>query len=262
MTATLHTLPRLRPIALTVWARNLRVWRRLLGPSLVLNFGEPTLYLVALGLGLGVFIGEMEGTSYIAFLASGIIASSAMNTASFEGMYSVYTRMVPQRTYDALLITPLDVDDIVAGEMLWCATKSLISGTAILIVAAALGITNGWQALWVIPILILVGLCFAGPALIMATLSPGYNFFEYYFTLVLTPLLLLSGVFYPAETLPDAIGVAVQFLPLSHAVDLIRPLVLGQALTTPLLHVAILALYATVAYYLSVIFARRRLMLR
>ena len=100
-------LPRIRPGALYVWRRNILVWRKLLIPAMLMNFGEPLLYLLGLGYGLGHFVGDMAGMPYLAFLASGIIASSAMTTASFEGMYSVFTRMVPQKTYEAILATPL-----------------------------------------------------------------------------------------------------------------------------------------------------------
>jgi lipooligosaccharide transport system permease protein len=253
-------LPRIRRGALAVWRRNVLVWRKLIGPAMVMNFGEPTLYLLGLGFGLGAFIGEMSGMSYLAFLASGIIASSAMTTATFEGMYSVYTRMVPQRTYEALLATPLEVDDILAGEMLWCATKSVISGVAILAVAAMLGVVAGWQALWVIPAVFLIGLCFAGPALIMSAFSSSYDFFNYYFVLVITPMFIVSGVFYPISTLPEIVQGFVQLLPLTHAVALARPLMAGQELTQPLLHVTVLAGYAVVSYYVAVVLVRRRLL--
>ena len=115
----LWRLPRVRPRALAVWRRNILVWRKLLVPAILMNFGEPVLYLLGLGFGLGRFVGDMAGMPYLTFLASGIIASSAMTTASFEGMYSVFTRMVPQKTYEAILATPLEVDDILAGEMLY-----------------------------------------------------------------------------------------------------------------------------------------------
>jgi len=110
-----------------------------MGASVLLHFGEPLIYLLGLGYGLGRFVGEMAGMPYFTFLASGFIAWSAMNVASMESMWSVYTRMVPQQTYEAILATPTEVDDIVIGELLWCATKSLFSGTAILVVAALLG---------------------------------------------------------------------------------------------------------------------------
>lgn len=253
-------LPRIRSNALPVWRRNLRVWRRLIGPAVVMNFGEPALYLLGLGYGLGFFIGEMQDMPYLMFLASGIIASSAMTTASFEGMYSVFTRMVPQRTYDAFMATPLDIDDIIAGEMLWCGTKSAFSGIAILTVAAAIGVVSGWQALWVIPVVFLTGLCFAGPAIIMSAIASTYDFFNYYFVLVLTPMLLVSGVFYPIDSLPPLMQSLVQWLPLPHAVALTRPLMAGLPMEAPLFHLAVLATYAAVSYYIAVVMVRRRLM--
>ena len=254
-----RSLPRLRRGAIAVWRRNVLVWRRLIGPAMLMNFGEPALYLLGLGYGLGFFIGEMADMPYLMFLASGIIASSAMTTASFEGMYSVYTRMVTQRTYEAILATPLEVDDVIAGEMLWCGTKSLISGIAILAVAAAIGVVEGWQALWVLPIVFLTGLCFAGPAIMMSAMASNYDFFNYYFVLALTPMLLISGVFYPVETLPEVMQSVIQILPLPHAVALTRPLMAGLPLDAPLLHLSVLAGYAVASYYLAVVLVRRRL---
>ena len=253
------SLPRIRRGALAVWRRNVLVWRRLIAPAMVMNFGEPALYLLGLGYGLGFFIGEIADMPYLMFLASGIIASSAMTTASFEGMYSVFTRMVPQRTYEAILATPLEVDDVVAGEMLWCGTKSVISGLAILAVAAAIGVVAGWQALWVIPVVFLTGLCFAGPAIMMSAVAGNYDFFNYYFVLAVTPMYLVSGVFYPVETLPEAMQTFVQILPLTHAVALTRPLMAGLPLDAPMLHVGVLALWGLVSYYLAVVLVRRRL---
>lgn len=225
-----------------------------------MNFGEPAIYLIGLGYGLGSFVGNMEGISYLGFLASGIVASSAMTTASFEGMYSVFTRLVPQRTYEALLATPLEVDDIVAGEMLWCATKSMISGTAILMVAALLGVVESWQALWIIPITFTIGLCFAGPALVMSALSPGYDFFNYYFVLIITPMFIICGVFYPLSTLPEGLQSFVSVLPLTHSVQLTRPLLIGQTLDSLWLNLTVLLSYAAVSYYLAVVLIRNRLL--
>lgn len=253
------TLPRLNTRSLSVWRRNALVWRKLIGPSLMVNFGEPLLILLGLGYGLGLFIGKMAGMDYLTFLASGIVASSAMNTATFEGLYSVYTRMVPQHTYDAMLATPMEVDDILAGEMLWCATKSLINGIAILSVAAMLGAVGGWHAILALPVVFIIGLCFAGPAMVISALSPGYDFFSYYFTLAITPMFILCGVFYPVSALPAPLQSLVQLLPLTHAVALVRPLVAGQPLSDAALHLAVLLAYAAIGYYVAVVLARRRL---
>ncbi|MGD8939603.1 MAG: ABC transporter permease [Gammaproteobacteria bacterium] len=253
-------LPWARRGAIAIWQRNLLVWRKLIGPAMLMNFGEPTLYLLGLGYGLGFFIGEMANMPYLTFLASGILASSAMTTASFEGMYSVYTRMVTQNTYEAIMATPLEIDDILAGEMLWCATKSVISAVSILIVAALLGVVESWNALWIIPVVFLTGLCFAGPAIMMAALASNYDFFNYYFVLAVTPMFMVCGVFYPISTLPDILHTAVQFLPLTHAVALTRPLVSGQALSDVPLHLLVLLIYAVVAFYFAVVLVRRRLL--
>ena len=244
---------------LAVWNRNFLVWRKLMGPSLLFNFGEPVLYLLGLGFGLGRFIGSMDGMPYLTFLATGLLASSAMNTASFEGLYSVYTRMVPQQTYDGMLATPLCVDDIVAGEMLWCATKGIISSSAILVVANIMGALHGWQSLLCLPAFFLTGLCFAGPALFMCAISRSYDFFAYYVTLVMTPMFIFCGVFYPSTGLPQAVQPLVQALPLTHAVAIIRPLASGHAVGNVLLHLSVLSAYAAAGFYLAVVLVRRRL---
>jgi lipooligosaccharide transport system permease protein len=253
------SMPRPAWTALAVWRRNFLVWRKLFGPSLLFNFGEPLLYLLGLGYGLGRFVGEVEGMAYITFLATGLLASSSMNTSTFEGLYSVYTRMVPQQTYDGMLATPVDVDDIVLGEMLWCATKGLISSTAILLVALGLGALHGWQSLLCLPAFYLTGLCFAGPALVTSAVSRSYDFFAYYVTLIITPMYIFGGVFYPVTNLPAAAQSLVNLLPLTHAVALIRPLAAGRMPAEFALHVVVLSAYALIGFYLAVVLIRRRL---
>ena len=253
--------PAFRLEALAVWRRNALVWRRMMGASVLMHFGEPFLYLIGLGYGLGRFIGEMAGIPYFAFLASGFIAWSAMNVASMEAMWSVYTRMVPQQTYEAILSTPVQVDDIVIGELLWCATKSLVSGTAILAVAAVLGAVGDWTAIFALPLIFLTGFCFAAPALIMTALSKGYEFFTFYLTLVMTPMFILCGVFYPTTTLPEPMQVVVQFLPLTHAVALIRPVVVGQPIGDLWLHVSVLAMFGLIGMWIAIALVRRRLVI-
>ena len=252
-------LPKVRMSMFAVWSRNFRVWRKLILPSTLFNFGEPFIYLLGLGLGLGSFIGEMDGVPYLTFLPSGLLASSVMNTATYEGLFSVYTRMVPQQTYEGMLATPLEVDDIVAGEMLWCATKGLMSSSAILVVGFLIGALQDWQAIFCLPFFFLIGLCFAGPAIVVSSLAPSYDYFNYYVTLLLTPMFIFCGVFYPVRTLSDFIEPFIQVLPLSHAIALVRPLASGQPLHNVLLHVCVLAAFAGIGFYLAVVLVRRRL---
>jgi len=252
-------LPAIRQGALALVVRNFKVWRKLIGPAIVLNFGEPLIYLLGLGYGLGKLVGQVGGMSYLAFIASGVIASSAMNTVSFEGMYSVFTRMVPQKTYDAILATPLEIDDIILGEVVWSAIKGVLSALAILVVASLMGVVGSWQALWALPVVFLMGIAFAGPAIVMSAVAGNYDFFNYYFVLVVTPMLMLSGVFFPLDTLPPVMQSVVQFLPLTHAVELIRPLVADRPVHDVVTHLLILLAYACVGYYLAVAMVRRRL---
>ena len=117
---------------------------------------------------------------------------------------------------------------------------------------------QGWQVLWAVPAAVLIGFCFAGPALVMAAIAWNYDFFKYCFVLAVTPMFMLCGVFYPTDTLPAVLQHFFQILPLTHAVAPVRPLVTGQAMTGPLIHVGVLGLYAAVSYYLAVVLVRKR----
>src|SRR5205085_3522895 len=128
----------------------------------------------------------------------------------------------------------------------WCASKSVVSVTAILLVILGLGYGHSALALWILPLGFLVGLCFGGFGLIMTALAPGYDFFTYFFTLVLTPMLLLSGVFFPVDQMPAWLGAIADVLPLKHAIDVARPLMLGHVPADVGLHIAVLAVYAVV----------------
>lgn len=252
-------LPRPRLRFVTVWKRNLRVWRKLIMPSLFGNFGEPVLYLLAFGYGFGRLVGEIEGMSYMVFIASGIICSSAMFTASFEGMYSAYTRMAEQNTWLAMLATPLTLDDIVFAEATWAATKGLISATAILIVASLLGLVSDIRALLALPVVFLAGFTFGSLALVVTAFSRSYDFFLYYFTLAVTPMLLLSGVFFPLQEMPDWVQRLALALPLAHVVEIVRPLMTGSWPTQVLLHLAVIVGYGGAAWIAATALIHRRL---
>ncbi|MES2362123.1 MAG: ABC transporter permease [Pseudomonadota bacterium] len=247
---------------LPVFRRNLLVWRKLAIPSLVGNIAEPLITLVAFGYGLGALVGQVQlnGTTmpYILFLASGSVCMSAMNAASFEALYSAFSRMQVQRTWDGIMNAPVQLDDVVFAEMLWAAFKSLFTSIVILLVMLALNISHSPMLLLAVPLLGLVGITFACIALIFNALAKGYDFFTYYFTLFLTPTMFLSGVFFPREQLPGIMRVISDWLPLTAAVELIRPLFLGQWPADGLLNLALLLAYAVAGFWIALALTRKR----
>lgn len=243
-----------------VWRRNFLVWRKLAIPSILGNLADPLIMLFGLGYGLGAVLGDLGGTSYFAFLAGGFLASSTMYAATFESLFSAFSRMHVQKTWDAILNAPMTLEDVVAGEWAWAATKALAAGTCMLLVIAAFGYATSPLALATIPVVVLIGLAFAGLGLAINALATGYDFFSYYLTLVLTPMMMLSGVFFPAEQLPAAVQVATQVLPLYHGVALVRPLLSGELPAAALLHLGVLLVYAVAGFAAAVVLTRRRLM--
>jgi lipooligosaccharide transport system permease protein len=254
------SLPQLSLRFVHVWRRNALVWRKMALPSMLGNLADPMLYMLGFGYGLGRMLPDVFGTSYIAFLAAGTVCSSIMTSASFEAMYSGFSRMHVQRTWDAIMNAPVTLDDVLAGEAVWAASKSFLSGAAVLVVAAALGFVSSWLALWVIPVMFLAGIAFSSLGLIVTALSPSYEFFVYYFTLFITPMMLLCGVFYPADQLPQTLQHIAALLPLTHAVALVRPLMNGAIPAGILVHLAVLSLYACLGFYVALALTRRRLL--
>src|SRR6202051_3081055 len=258
--AALLRMPELSLRWLPVWRRNLLVWRKLAIASVLGNIADPLLYMLALGYGIGAFVPEIGGMKYIAFIGTGMVCQSAMFTASFEGMYSAFSRMHMQRTWEAIINAPLSLDDVVFAEWIWAASKSVMSVLAILIVIMVLGYGHSWLAVWVLPLGFIIGLAFGAFGLVMNSLAPGYDFFTYFFTLVLTPTLLLSGVFFPVEQMPAALRAAASILPLSHGIDIARPLLSGNVPDNIIFHIAVLLAYACAAYYVALVLTRRRLL--
>ena len=251
--------PRISLRFFPIWRRHFLVWRKVAVTSILGHLADPVIYMLGLGYGLGSLLPDMGGTPYMVFLAAGTVCYSTMNSASFEALYSGFARMHEQRTWEAILNTPVTLDDVVLSEVLWAASKSLMSGLAVLLVVWLLGLSHSLLSLWVIPLALLVGLCFASIGLIMTALAPSYDFFMYYFTLVITPMMLLCGVFFPVTQLPPLWQAVAAVLPLSHAVDIARPLLSGVAPLHVMLHVSVLCAYALTGFYLALVLFRRRL---
>jgi len=243
---------------IAVWRRNFLVWRKLFVASVLSNLADPLILLFGLGYGLGALLPSVAGMSYIAFFAAGTLCSATMFTASFESMFSGFSRMHGQKTWDAILYAPVTIDDVVAGEIVWAASKAWLSGATILAVAAAFGLAASPIVVMALPVAFLVGLAFAAVGLIMTVLAKNWDFFSFYMTLIMTPMTMISGVFFPAEQLPAPVLAVAQALPLYHGIELVRPLVAGSWPTSVLVHLAVLLAYAAAGYAIALYFARRR----
>lgn len=208
--------------AYRVWQRNLTVYTKRYKSSLVLNFVDPVLYLIALGFGLGAFVKEINGVPYINFLAPGLIASSSMFAATFECTYGTYIRMTYQKTFDAILVTPINIDDLVTGELLWGATKGTFYGIIIIFVLSIFRLVDSPYIILTIPLIFISGLVFAEIAVIASSVIPGIDSFNYFNTLFMTPMFLFSGIFFPLDTLPPAVAKIAFFTPLYHVVNIAR----------------------------------------
>lgn len=241
-----------------IWRRNFLVWKKLAVPSLIGNVAEPLMTLLAFGFGVGALVGTVGGVPYIQFLASGAICMSVMMAASFESLYSAFSRMHVQKTWDAILVTPTSLDDVLLGELTWAATKSLFSGVAILAVIVVLGISREWTLFIALPMLLLTGSVFSAIGLIVNARARGYDIFTYYFTLVLTPMTFLSGVYFPLSALPLPLRRLAQVLPLHAAVELVRPLFFGRFDTRGGLHLAVLMFDLLLAWWLARTLTQRR----
>jgi lipooligosaccharide transport system permease protein len=261
MNSRLYALPALSTRFIPVWRRHFLVWRKLALPSILGNLGEPLIMLFGLGYGLGAVMGDMQGTSYFAFLAAGFVASSTMYAASFEALFSAFSRMHVQKTWEAIVNAPMTLDDVLLGEWMWATTKALAAGMCMLLVVALLGYARSPLALAAIPAAVAVALAFGAMGLAINALANGYDFFSYYMTLVLTPMMMLSGVFFPVAQMPAAIQALAMALPLYHGVEMVRPFLSGVVPDGLLVHVAVLLAYAAGGFYVATVLTRRRLLL-
>ncbi|MGF6805037.1 lipooligosaccharide transport system permease protein [Paraburkholderia sp. Clong3] len=243
-----------------VWRHNYLAWKKVAFASILGNLADPMIYLFGLGFGFGIMVGRVDGASYIAFLAAGMVATSAMTSATFETIYAAFSRMHVQRMWEAILCTRLTLGDIVLGELAWAATRAFFAGLAVMVVATVLGYAAWSSILYALPAIALTGLAFASLAMILTALAPSHDYFVFYQTLVLTPMVLLSGVIFPISKLPAVFCDVARFLPLAHSVDLIRPAMLGRPVGSVAVHTGALCICTVLPFFLSVALLRRRLM--
>ena len=253
-------IPVLSRRVMKVWLRNWDVFLKTYKVNFLPPFIEPLLYLFALGFGLGVFIEDIEGVSYARFIAPALIAISIMYSSFFECTFSSYVRMYYQKTYDAIISTPLSIDEVIAGELIWGATRSFINATIMLPVIAAFGLIELPISLLIIPFSFLGGLLFASIAMCFTAISPNITTLNYPAFLFITPMFLFSGTFFPLSQLPVQVQYfAMAVLPLTHMVTIIRSLTFGTPTVYLLFNLAWIVAATILFFVLSVNLMKKRL---
>ncbi len=230
-------LPSLTYRVWLVWRRNLDVFTKTIFVNFLPALMEPILYLAAFGFGLGALFGAgghipgLGNTTYIQYIGPGLIAIAVMYGSFYECTYASFVRMYYQKTFDAIIATPVSVDEVIAGEILWGATRATINGTIVLAVVAAFGLVSSWWALLVPIVAFVGGLLFAALGMCFTSLASAIDFFNFPTFLFITPMFLLSGTFFPLSVVPNGFAlqvVALGFFPLTQIVDMSRGLMSGR----------------------------------
>ena len=248
-----------------VWRRNWKVHIRTWKVSFLPPLLEPIFYVVAFGVGFKLMIPAVQfqgkEISYVAFIAPALIAAGIMNSAFFETTYASFVRMYYQKTFDAIMSTPVSVEEVITGEIVWAVTRSLMTAAIMLGVLSLFGLIHWPMGIWVLPLAVLGGLGFASIGMIFTGIVANIDLFTLPTFLFVTPMFLFSGTFFPLETLPRWARQVAMMLPLTHLTIVTRELCLGSLTgwRTMMTSLVYLAVFACVGFWLSLIVMRRRL---
>lgn len=247
-------------LAWTVWRRNFDVFAKAWRVNLLVPAIEPVLYLLALGFGVGAYISDVDGVPYVRFIAPALVAISVMNASFFECTYGSYVRMYYQKTFDAIVATPVSIEEVIAGEILWGATRSMISASLTLFILVLFGVVALPSSLLIVPFAFAAGLLFASIGMCFTSIIPNIESINYPTFLFITPMFLFSGTFFPLDILPDALQtLALAALPLTHVVDVCRALTLTTGWDLMLLGLAWIAVVTPPVFFIALRMMRRRL---
>jgi lipooligosaccharide transport system permease protein len=247
------------PLFFRVYQRNLDVFLRLWHSEVPGFVVEPILILLSIGLGLGAYVGLVGGQTYIEFVTPGIIAGYSMFSAVFECTYASFIRMEYQKTFDAIIATPVTVEDVTAGEIFWAATRALLTSVMMLLIAFAFQLIHSPWALLIPLIAFLEGLLFASIALFYTSLVPYVYSFNYFFSLFVTPMFYFSGVFFPLSSFPQIIQNLSWIAPLTPVVNLMRAAMNGNFDISLLLSLGVIIILTCIFFSLTLLTMRRRL---
>ena len=261
----MSSLARPRSTVGRVFEHRLLSYRKTFRSQIFTSFLSPVLFLTAMGIGLGGYVSDgaaLGGVPYLVFLAPGLLAATAMQSASFEATFPIMGGLVWMRTYHAMYATPITPRDIALGNLAWIAARLTMICTIFTIVIVAFGAAQSPLIVLAIPAAILTGMAFAGPIAAFSATQKTPSKFASIFRFGITPLFLFSGTFFPISSLPDALQALAWLTPLFHGVALTRALSLGTVAEEPVamvIHVAYLVTLASVGAYLTVRNIRRRL---
>jgi len=248
---------------LWVWHRNLVVYRRIWKVNFLVPLFEPAFYILAFGLGFGSLLGEVtyggEVLTYVEFLAPALIATAVMWNAFFETTYASFVRMYYQKTFDAMLATPLSLEEIILAEIVWSGTKAAAAATIMTAVLAAFGFVALPWAVFVVPVAFLGGLAFGAIGMYFTGIIPTIDMFNLPIFLFITPMFLFSGTFFPISALPWWAKKLSLFFPLYHLVELMRFLSLERLESNPWVSTAYLSGFCLLFLFLSLRAMKRRL---
>jgi lipooligosaccharide transport system permease protein len=259
-TSSLFRIPKLSYRVWKVWMRNKDVFMKTYKTNFLPSLLEPVLYLLALGFGLGSFVQPINGEPYIRFIAPALVAVSMMYSSFYECTFASFVRMYFQKTFDAIIATPVTIDEVITGEILWGATKSLINSSIVLAVIVAFGVVPSPLFLLIPPVSFLVGLLFSAIAMCFTAIVPNIDSFNYPNFLFITPMFLLSGTFFPLTSMPEFLQIAAQiFLPLANAVAVSRSLALGNIQISILFNLAWMLIITPIFFVLAINLMKKRL---
>jgi lipooligosaccharide transport system permease protein len=230
------------PLALRVMEGDARTYRRVWKGTMVTAFVNPVLFLLAMGQGLGSLVEQGVGAvSYVEFIAPGLLAATAMQTAAGEATWPVMSGVKWRKTFQAILATPVGIRDLVAGDLLWMGVRTLMACIAFTIVTALMGVVALDRMLLAVPAAVLTGMAFATPLAAYTVVAKNESSLSTIFRFAIIPMFLFSGTFFPVEQLPGWLQPVAFVTPLWHGVDLARSLALDRAPEVPaLVHVAYL----------------------
>jgi len=244
---------RLEPAALAgVMSRDVSIFGRYWKSTTFSSIVQPTIYLLAFGLGLGTLIKTVNHLTYVQYVATGVVATAVLFSSAFPGMFNTFIRWQFQRTYDAMLAAPVDVEELITAEMLWISLRAGAYGLAPLLVGFAFGLSPEAGMLLVAPVGFVTGFGFAGFGVTVAAVAKTIDNFNYITSAVLTPLFLVAGTFFPISRFPAGVRAVVQVNPLYHCVQLVRDCSLGRLGTPDLVHAGVLLAFAVLMWRLAI----------